>query len=65
MTTVKQQGHCGACWSFTAVGLVEALLVKTGKQSINIDLSEQHLLECTANSDCSGGYIESGLDKIK
>jgi len=32
-----------------------------GLATRSIDLSEQYLLRCTADSDCEGGYIEYAL----
>lgn len=64
LTPVRDQGDCGVCWAFTSVGMVEAFLVQNGLQTLNIDLAEQYLAECTAGSSCDGGFIETGLDKI-
>ncbi len=46
---VKNQGTCGSCWAFAAVGLVE----NRGGYS---DLSEQVLVSC-APGDCNGGWM--------
>jgi len=54
VTSVKNQGSCGSCAAFAAHGMHEATLVKAGASSTNLDLSEQHLLDCA--------YQESGAN---
>ena len=61
VTSVKNQGSCGCCWSFAATAQYESYLALNG---FNYDLSAQAALECTSFyapnkrvSDCSGGYF--------
>lgn len=61
LTSVKDQGSCGCCWSFAATAQYESLLKLNG---FSYDLSSQAALECTSYyapnqrvSDCSGGYF--------
>jgi C1A family cysteine protease len=60
ITSVKNQGACGCCWAFATVAYAESRLIgMNAKYTIqNTDLSEQYMLECTKNSDCTGGYLE-------
>jgi C1A family cysteine protease len=66
MTSVKNQGSCGSCWSFTATAAFEAV-VNIWDKKIN-DFSEQYLVNCDNNSSgCSGGsnsclnmYVKNG-----
>ncbi len=44
LTTVKDQGNSGTCWTFATFGSVESYLLKQGKGSF--DLSEQNLATC-------------------
>lgn len=57
VTSVKDQGTCGSCWSFGAAGAMEShYYLKTGHL---IDLSEQSLMDCSwndGNLGCDGGY---------
>ena len=53
MGAVKNQGHCGSCWAFGAVGAVEAQWTMAGNTPVV--LAEQMLVDC-AYGDCEGGY---------
>jgi KDEL-tailed cysteine endopeptidase len=55
VTAVKDQGQCGSCWAFSAVGAVESVnAIVTGNL---LTLSEQQMLDCSGAGDCTyGGY---------
>ncbi|HUV02265.1 MAG TPA: C1 family peptidase [Desulfobacteria bacterium] len=68
ITSVKNQGSCGSCWAFAAVGAVEAVInIERNDPDIDIDLSEQHLVSdcCAYCGDCGGGSPWYALYYIK
>lgn len=61
---VKDQGQCGSCWAFSAVGAVECTYA--AKYGVVIDLSEQNLVSnCFLGGSCLGGQPIEALDYIK
>lgn len=58
VTPVKYQGICGSCWAFTSVAVVEANYLI--RRNMNLDLSEQHILDCAEAPDPAyGGSVKS------
>jgi C1A family cysteine protease len=54
-TSIKNQGACGSCWAFAAIGLLESMILKN--DGIEVDLSEQYMLSCNPwGWGCGGGY---------
>lgn len=64
-TRVKDQGlDCSCCWAFASVAAVESVYQLL--QDDDLDLSEQHLINCENRcSGCSGGYVDLALDYVK
>jgi hypothetical protein len=54
VTDPKNQGSCGCCWAFAAVGTIESRILKDGGP--RLDLSEQQEVSCNSNMHgCCGG----------
>jgi cathepsin L len=60
---VKDQGQCGSCWAFGAIGAEESMF------AINLgtlyNLSEQNLVDCDIlDSGCNGGSAENAYEYV-
>lgn len=65
VTPVKNQGSCGSCWDFAAIGQIEAWWrISNSRLDSVIDLSEQFVLSCSPGS-CNGYTVEGAFDFIE
>jgi hypothetical protein len=61
VTGVRNQGQCGSCWDFGALGAFESsVLLALNQPDTELDLSEQFVLSCLDDvgygSSCNGGW---------
>jgi hypothetical protein len=54
MTPVKNQGSCGSCWDFSAMGAWEGTF--NLRFNSMVDTSEQQVLNCSNAGSCTGGW---------
>lgn len=59
---IKDQGQCGSCWAFSAIGAIEGNICARGGSLV--DMSEQQLIDCSrayGNMGCFGGLMENSF----
>jgi C1A family cysteine protease len=66
VNAVKDQGQCGSCWAFSAIGTLEgAHFLATGSLK---SFSEQELVDCAtskySNYGCNGGMYDRAWDYL-
>jgi len=73
VTSVKDQGSCGSCWSFGGAGAFEGAICLDGQQDCTTwsGASEQELVDCGNSNNaalgpyydmaCNGGWIDNAL----
>jgi C1A family cysteine protease len=62
VTPIKNQGSCGSCWSFSAIGALESLYAI--KYGILKSFSEQQLVDCSGSYGtyaCNGGIMTAAF----
>ena len=64
---IKDQGACGSCWLFAAIGCLECIInVRENCPNLDIDLSEQYVMSClSAAGSCRGGVANRAFSYIK
>jgi cathepsin L len=55
VTPVRDQGNCGSCWAFGTVAALESSNW-INSSHMPFDKAEQHLLSCSGQGTCGGGW---------
>jgi cathepsin B len=63
---VLDQGQCGSCWAFGATEALSDRFCIASKNSVNVVLSPQYLVDCdTSSFGCNGGYPDKAWQFMK
>jgi len=69
VAAVKDQGHCGSCWAFSAVSSIETANYLGKKMSAVPTYSEQQLVDCAGgsyfNNGCHGGLMDNAFRYVE
>jgi len=64
VTSIKDQGQCGSCWTFSATGALEGALFVAGRPLT--ELSQQEILDCDKGGNkCGGGGMDQAFAWVK
>jgi len=65
VSSIKNQGGCGSCWSFAITKSLESALIVQNSDN-EMDLSEQQMVSCVKTAyGCNGGFMDSADYVVK
>ena len=69
VSEVKDQGQCGSCYAFSAIGALESAFIRLrNSDDQHLRFSEQEIVDCSqeyGNQGCNGGMLTNVYDYIQ